>query len=64
VDKFGGQPSPLQMMMQFAVYGSEADAYVADGPPLAVQRVMRTLLRPTARLLGYKYYYPEYKPQH
>jgi mannose-6-phosphate isomerase-like protein (cupin superfamily) len=64
VDKFGGQPSPLQMIMQFSVYGSEADAFVADGPPVAVQKAMRTLLRPTARLLGHKYYYPEYKPQH
>lgn len=64
VDKFGGRPSPLQVMMQFSVYGSEADAYIADGPPVGLQKIMRTLLRPTARLLGYKYYYPEYIPQH
>ena len=64
VDKFGGQPNPLQVTLQFSVYGSEADVYIADGPPVAFQKALRTLLRPTARLLGYKYYYPEYKPQH
>ena len=64
VDKFNGKPSPISVIMQFAVWGSDTDSYLAEGPPVAVQKVMRVLLRPTARLLGYKYYYPEYKPQH
>ena len=64
VDKFGGHPGPLPVLMQLSVYGTDMDSYLAEGPPVFVQKVLRPLMRPTARLLGYKYYYPEYKPQH
>jgi hypothetical protein len=47
-----------------SVYGTDMDSYLADGPPVFVQKALRPLMRPTARLVGYKYYYPEYKPQH
>lgn len=33
---------------------------VIPGPPLIAQKIMRTILSPLARLLGYKDYYPEY----
>jgi hypothetical protein len=64
VDGMGGNPSALAMIMQFAVYGTEMDAYMADGPPIIVQKAMRSLLAPTARLLGYKSYYEEYRMVH
>lgn len=56
--------STLQMLMQLSVYGNDADSYIADGPPLAVQKAMRVLMAPTARMLGYKNYYEEYRPKH
>ena len=64
VDGAGGNPSAFSMILQFAVYGTEMDAYLADGPPIFVQKAMRFLLAPTARLLGYKSYYEEYRIKH
>ncbi len=64
VDEMGGNPSALSMIMQLAVYGTEMDAYLADGGPIFVQKAMRFLLAPTARLLGYKSYYEEYRMKH
>ena len=49
------KPSFLQMMLFVQAY----DAYPASPPP-AVVRVMSFLLAPTARLLGYRSFYPEY----
>lgn len=62
MDTFENGPSLPQMMMQLSVYGNEADSWIADGPPLVVQKAMRLLMAPTARLLGYKYYNEQYKP--
>ena len=64
MDSFPNGISMPQMMMQFAVYGTEADTYIADGPSLGTQKAMRVIMAPTARLLGYKNYYEEYKPKH
>jgi len=64
VDRSEGRPSVISMIMQLAVWGDDMDSFLADGPPVPVQKAMRVLLRPTARLLGYKYYYDEYKPKH
>lgn len=62
MDSFPDGPNVPSMMMQFAVYGTEADTYIAGGPSLGTQKAMRVILAPTARLLGYKNYYAEYKP--
>ena len=51
-----------QMLMQLSVYGDDADSWIADGPPLPVQKAMRTVMAPTARLLGYSNYYEQFKP--
>lgn len=53
----------LRMLMQLAVYGDDADSWIADGPPLMVQKAMRLTMEPTARLMGYRNYYEEYKPR-
>jgi mannose-6-phosphate isomerase-like protein (cupin superfamily) len=63
-DSLGEHPSTFAMIMQLSVYGNEMDAYMADGPPIGVQKAMRFLLAPTARLLGYKNYYEEYRINH
>lgn len=64
MDQYPNGPSLPQMMMQLSVYGTEADSYIADGPSLGTQKAMRVIMAPTARLLGYKNYYEEYKPKH
>jgi len=64
MDSYPNGISVPQMMMQFAVYGTEADSYIADGTSLGTQKAMRVIMAPTARLLGYKNYYEEYKPKH
>lgn len=64
MDRYPEGPGGFQMVMQLSVYGNEADSWLADGPPLNVQKAMRVILAPTARLLGYKNYYEEYRPRH
>lgn len=61
VDSLGENPSTFALIMQLSVYGSEMDAWLVDGPPLAVQKAMRFWLAPTARWLGYKSHYEEYR---
>ena len=64
MDSIANGPSVPQMLMQLSVYGDDADSWIADGPPLGVQKAMRVIMSPTARLMGYKNYYEQYKPQH
>lgn len=63
MDEFPDGPSTPQMLMQLSVYGNFADSWIADGPPLPVQKAMRVAMAPTARLVGYKYYYEGYGPK-
>lgn len=62
MDEYENGPNTMQIMMQLSVYGNDADSYIADGPPLPVQKAMRVLMAPTARLLGYRNHYEEYRP--
>lgn len=64
MDTYPSGPNKLQMLLQLSVYGTEADTYIADGPSLGVQKSMRVIMAPTARLLGYKNYYEEYSPRY
>lgn len=64
VDSLGEKPSAFSLIMQLSVYGNEMDAYLADGGPIFVQKALRCLLAPTARLLSYKNYYEEYRIKH
>lgn len=57
-----GPPVPA-MIMQLSIYGNEADSWLADGPPLGVQKAMRFLLAPTARLMGYSNHYQQFRPR-
>lgn len=63
MDQYPNGPGIPQMLMQLSVYGNDADSWIADGPPLPIQKAMRVLMAPMARLLGYKNYYTEYKPR-
>lgn len=51
----GPKPGFLQMMLFVRAY----DVYPASPPP-ALMRVLSFLLAPTARLVGYRSFYPEY----
>lgn len=62
MDDLPNGPTTPQMLMQLSVYGNDADSWIADGPPLAIQKAMRVVMAPTARLLGYRRYYKEHKP--
>ncbi len=62
MDSWAAGPSKPELIMQLSVYGDEFDS-VIPGPPLQVQRAMHVLLAPTARLLGYRSYYEEFKPK-
>ena len=62
MDMHPSGPSMPQMLMQLSVYGDDFDSIIA-GPPVGIQRAMRTLIAPTARLFGYSSYYEEFKPK-
>jgi uncharacterized RmlC-like cupin family protein len=61
---------PLAMLLQMSIIDPIADTELAR-VPVAVQKVMRVVLAPAARLLGFRNYHPEYalhppsnQPQH
>lgn len=62
MDRYPNGPNAPQMMMQLSVYGDLADSYLAEGPPLSVQKAMRVAMAPTARLVGFSNRYQEYRP--
>lgn len=62
IDDMGENQSTMKIVMQFSVYGSDLDTWIV-GPPIGVQRALRFILAPTARLMGYKNSYePAGKP--
>lgn len=55
---FGASPA---VMLQMALFNrSGFDSYIAEGPPVVIQKATGFLLVPLARLLGYKSYYAKY----
>ena len=62
MDTYPQGPSVPAMIMQLSTYGNEADSWLADGPPLVVQKAMRVALAPTARLMGYSSRYEQFSP--
>ncbi len=55
---FARSPKTVLQMSLFQSAGF--DSYIADGPPMAVQKALGFVVSPLARLLGFKSYYPEY----
>jgi mannose-6-phosphate isomerase-like protein (cupin superfamily) len=48
-------------VMQMSLLSSEGfDSYLAEGPPVPLQKTMSFLLTPLTRLLGYRSFYPKY----
>jgi hypothetical protein len=47
--------------LQLALLSTEGfDSYLAEGPPVFVQKAVFFFTTPLARLLGFKSYYPQY----
>ena len=55
---FAKSPKTIFQMALFQQAGF--DSYVADGPPVPVQKAMGFMVGPLARLLGFKSYYEKY----
>jgi hypothetical protein len=63
MDTYPEGPSVPVMIMQLSTYGNEADSWLAEGPPLGIQKAMRVVLAPTARLMGYSNRYEQFGPK-
>lgn len=50
-----------RMILQMSLMNRYFDSYLAEGPPVFVQKVLNFLLRPLARLLGYRTFYEKYR---
>lgn len=48
--------------LQIMAMANEYEMYIA-GPPLFIQKIMSSILRPVARMKGVKKFYPEYSSQ-
>lgn len=63
-DESEANTKPPKILFQLAVFGNRFDSYpTVDAPPKPALKVLKFLLAPTARLLGYKIYKEKYKPQ-
>jgi mannose-6-phosphate isomerase-like protein (cupin superfamily) len=51
---------PPKVIFQMAMFSQYLDSYIGDGPPVALQKTLFFLIRPLARLLGYRSYYQKY----
>ena len=55
--------SPKTLLQMSLLQPAGFDSYIADGPPVAVQKAMGFMVAPLARLLGYKSYSAHYDLQ-
>jgi mannose-6-phosphate isomerase-like protein (cupin superfamily) len=61
MDNTPGIAASPKAILQMSLFWSEGfDSYVADGPPIQVQKTIGFMLTPITRLMGYKSYYKEY----
>ncbi|MEX0648518.1 MAG: hypothetical protein WEA56_16275 [Balneolaceae bacterium] len=57
--EFGKLPATLFMLAPIQQAGG-FDSYLAEGPPVFVQKSVHFLITPVARLMGYKSFYKEF----
>ena len=63
-DENESNTKPPKILFQLAVFGDKFDSYpTVDAPPKPVLKAMKFLLAPTARLMGYKNFNEQYRPQ-
>jgi hypothetical protein len=51
------------VMLQMSLFNQYFDSWLAQGPPIGIQKLSGFILRPLARISGYRSYYPEFAPQ-
>jgi mannose-6-phosphate isomerase-like protein (cupin superfamily) len=51
----------MPTLLQLSAFGNRMDTWI-PGSPITAQRMLRTILAPTARLLGYRTHYDEHRP--
>ena len=49
------------VMLQMSLFNQYFDSWLAQGPPIPIQKMSGFILRPLARLSGYRSYYPEFR---
>jgi hypothetical protein len=62
IDESPGHRVPPAILFQMSIFAPRYDSWMAS-PSLAVQRAQNVLLRPIARLLGYRSYYTRFTPR-
>jgi mannose-6-phosphate isomerase-like protein (cupin superfamily) len=55
--------SPKTLLQMSLLQPAGFDSYIADGPPVFIQKALAFVVGPLARLLGYKSYYVQYDIQ-
>jgi len=61
IDESPANAQPPAILLQMSLLGPRHDSWMAS-PSIAVQRVRNALLRPIARMLGYRSYYARFSP--
>lgn len=63
-DENDANTKPPKVLLQLAVFGDKFDSYpTVDAPPKPALKLLKFLLAPTARLIGYKNYNEDYRPK-
>ncbi len=63
-DENDANAKPPKVLLQLAVFGDKFDSYpTVDAPPKPALKLLKFLLAPTARLIGYKNYNEDYRPK-
>jgi mannose-6-phosphate isomerase-like protein (cupin superfamily) len=63
MDNQPGFERSFKAILQMPLFQAEGfDSYVADGPPVLMQKAMGLVIAPMSRLLGYRSYYRAYDP--
>lgn len=61
MDESEDNMKPPKIIFQMAMFNQYFDSYLAEGPPVVIQKSMNFLIVPAARLMGYKSYYKKYE---
>lgn len=63
-DENDANTKPPKVLLQLAVFGDKFDSYpTVDAPLKPALKLLKFLLAPTARLIGYKNYNEDYRPK-
>jgi mannose-6-phosphate isomerase-like protein (cupin superfamily) len=63
-DENEANSKPPKILFQIAIFGNKFDSYpTVDAPPKPMLKILKFLLAPTARLMGYKNYNKNYAPK-